>query len=314
MGHACPKQPCHPAHGREHGAALLLLMLLAFLAASSWVIQQRGGESATSARGAVDRTTRTALAQAKEALLGRAASDDNRPGSLPCPDTDNDGDSEMFAGVQCRAYVGRLPWKTLDIPEALDGNGERLWYALSANLRDHPSAQPINAQQTAQLSLDGRPNIAAIIFAAGGSLAGQSGRPSNALADYLDGTNADGDTAYASARASPTFNDVALAITQEDLFRPVKRRVLAEVRGSPTTAGLRRYRAEQGAFPWADSGGDGFADNGEANGSLPYRELNMMPAQAWLSDNAWLPLIAYQRVNADLVRIAIGNATLDVVP
>ncbi len=40
----------------------------------------------------------------------------------------------------------------------------------------------------------------------------------------------------------------------------------------------------------------------------------MTPAQAWLNDNAWLPLIAYQRLNANLVRIAIGNVTLDVVP
>ena len=306
--------PRHQSPASEQGAALLVLMLLAFLAAANWLIQQRGGESAANARGAVDRTTSTALAQAKEALLGRAASDDNRPGSLPCPDTDNDGDSEMFAGVNCPAYVGRLPWRTLHVPEVLDGNGERLWYALSTNLRDHPSAQPINAQLVAQLSLDGRPNVAAIIFSAGASLAGQNGRPSNAVADYLDGTNADGDNAYASGPASPTFNDAALAITQDDLFRAVRRRVLAELRGAPTSSGLRRYRAEQGAFPWADSGGDGFADSGEASGGLPYRELTMTPAQAWLNDNAWLPLIDYQRVNANLVRIAIGNVTLDVVP
>jgi hypothetical protein len=40
----------------------------------------------------------------------------------------------------------------------------------------------------------------------------------------------------------------------------------------------------------------------------------MTPGQVWLTDNAWLPLIGYQRVNADLVRLAIGNVTLDVVP
>ncbi len=303
-----------PARGREQGAALLFLMLLVFLAATSWVIRHTDGGADSGGRGGLDRTTSNALAQAKEALIGRAAVDDNRPGSLPCPDTDNDGDSEIFTGVHCRAYAGRLPWKTLDLPEVLDGNGERLWYALSANLRDHPNAQPINVQQVPQLSLDGTPNIAAIVFSAGSSLAGQNGRPSNALTDYLDGSNGDGDSAYVAGPHSPTFNDTALAITRDDLFRTVNRRVLAEVRGSAATSGLRRYRAEQGAFPWADSGSDGFADNGEPAGKLPYRELSMTTAQAWLTDNAWLPLITYQRLSADLARIAIGNITLDVVP
>lgn len=303
-----------PAPGREQGAALLLLMLLAFLAATSWAIKHGSGAPGEGGRGGLDRATSTALAQAKEALIGRAAIDDNRPGSLPCPDTDNDGESEIFSGIHCRAYIGRLPWKTLDLPEVVDGDGERLWYALSANLRDHPTAQPINAQQVAQLSLDGTPNIAAIVFSAGLSLAGQNGRPGNAVTDYLDGSNSDGDNAYVSNPPSPAFNDKALAVTQDDLFRTVSRRVLAEVRGAPATSGLRRYRAEQGAFPWADSGSDGFADNGAPTGRLPYSELSMTPAQVWLTDNAWLPLIAYQRLNADLVRLAIGNVTLDVVP
>jgi len=38
-----------------------------------------------------DLKTTKALLQAKDALIGRATTDNNYPGSLPCPDTDNDG-------------------------------------------------------------------------------------------------------------------------------------------------------------------------------------------------------------------------------
>ncbi|MBK9161904.1 MAG: hypothetical protein IPM27_10155 [Nitrosomonadales bacterium] len=65
--------------------------------------------------------TATALAQAKDALLGRAVSDDNMPGSLPCPDTDDDGSAEMFSGNNCPSYIGRLPWRTLKLQDLRDG-------------------------------------------------------------------------------------------------------------------------------------------------------------------------------------------------
>ena len=143
---------------RQHGAALLTFMLIFFLAATTWVLAQR---NVAGVRNELDKSTASALAQAKDALIGRAATDNNRPGSLPCPDVDNDGVADSNFG-NCIDYIGRLPWKTLDLPELLDGNGDRLWYALSAKLRDNPAAQPINPLQVLQLTLDGAPNIAAI--------------------------------------------------------------------------------------------------------------------------------------------------------
>jgi hypothetical protein len=93
-----------------------------------------------------DRITAAALAQAKDALIGRAAADDNRPGSLPCPDfdngtinplnTSNDGTADLLNGIECPSYIGRLPWRTLGLPDLRDGSGERLWYALSRAFRD----------------------------------------------------------------------------------------------------------------------------------------------------------------------------------
>ena len=247
-------------------------MLVIFLAMTAFYLSPGSGSNA---RRQADAVTARTMAQAKEALIGRAAADMNRPGSLPCPDVDNDGVAELLPGNNCPSYVGRLPWKTLDIPEPLDGNGDRLWYALSPGLRDNPLAQPINPSKALELTLDGVANVAAIVFSPGTPLASQTGRPGNSLADYLDGSNAAGDADYVSGAVSALFNDRVLAITRDELFRVVNRRVLAEIRGPDNNApgapkyGLRHYHAVNGSFPWADTNGDGVGDMGETAGSLP---------------------------------------------
>ena len=48
-----------------------------------------------------DAKTRAALDYARQALIGRAIGDANRPGSLPCPDLDDDGSAELFVGSAC---------------------------------------------------------------------------------------------------------------------------------------------------------------------------------------------------------------------
>src|SRR6185436_20415405 len=112
----------------QRGAALIVMLALVGIVAVALVLKV--GYAAGDRTG---RDTKTALAlgQARDALIARAAMDVNRPGSLPCPDTDNDGAAELFAGVNCPAYVGRLPWRTLGLPDLRDGAGERLWYAVS---------------------------------------------------------------------------------------------------------------------------------------------------------------------------------------
>lgn len=303
----------------QHGAALLIFMLFIFLVATSWILGQSGG---TSARNQLDKATATTMAQAKEALIGSAATDANRPGSLTCPDVSNDGVADGVAG-NCTSFIGRFPWKTLDLPELLDGNGERLWYALSPGLRDNPAAQPINPQKALELTLDGITNIAAIIFSPGPPLANQNSRPSNAVADYLDGSNNDGDYTYVSGPPSAIFNDKALAITRDDIFRSVNKRVLAEIRGPDAPGGpsygLRRYYNDFGNFPWADSNNDGIADVGTSSGNLPYNDLELkalppLPPYTWLFPNGWLPLVNYQRLSASSARITIGTSNMDVIP
>lgn len=306
---------------RQRGAALLAIMLVVFLAATSWVLSHA---NAVALRTEKEARTTAALALAKEALLGRAAANDSRPGSLPCPAQDDTGTAPLLEGNDCKdgLYVGRLPWRTLDLAVATDGNGDQLWYAMSRELRDDNSAQPINVNTPLSLALDGRPDIAAIVFSPGSPLAGQTGRgqPSDVITNYLDAGNADGDTTYASGPASPTFNDTAIAITRDELFRAVVLRVLGEVRGPDPNAalphyGLRNYRKEKDAFPWADIDNDGVPDIGNMAGKLPYGASEISnDSPTWLSGNNWLPLINYRRLNSDAAQISIGSVSLTVFP
>src|SRR5215813_8083879 len=94
----------------QRGQAMLLSVLLLGVGVSAIVFS-----FVTPAKTAIesDKKTAAALKQARDALIGRAAADQTIPGSLPCPDTDDDGSAELFAGNQCPAYLGRLPWRTL---------------------------------------------------------------------------------------------------------------------------------------------------------------------------------------------------------
>ncbi|EXI65219.1 MAG: hypothetical protein AW08_03382 [Candidatus Accumulibacter adjunctus] len=302
---------------RQSGVALLALLTLLTL----WGLYLLVGElNVTQFQVARKEAAGAALAQAKQALIGRAAGDDNRPGSLPCPAVDESGVAPLFAGNQCPTYVGRLPWRTLDVGELRDAAGQLLWYALAPALRDDDSAQPINFETVPQLRLDGAPNVVAIVFAPGVPLANQNGRPGNAVADYLDGSNADGDQDFVSGPQSAAFNDVVLAVTRDDLFRVVNQRILGEVRARAENAslpdhGLLGYQALNGGFPAADGDTDGWADAGVLAGRLPYRDLSFSPAAlAWLTANDWWRLVSYTQISPCLARIGIvgSAATMDV--
>ncbi len=122
----------------RHGGAGLLLVALFLLAVLGSITAIGMSASATGAER--NRITERALAQAREALLAygaeRAISREVGPGYLPCPDTDDDGWAEATCGslsgqLGQAERLGRLPWKTLGLPDLRDGYGERLWYAVS---------------------------------------------------------------------------------------------------------------------------------------------------------------------------------------
>ena len=106
-----------------------------------------------------EQRTATALAQARDALIGFAIrggdTSAGRPGDLPCPDLDNDGSADAVPGCSAAtSRIGRLPWRTLGLPDLRDGNGERLWYAVSVNFKNNPRTSCLSAGQSGCLNSD----------------------------------------------------------------------------------------------------------------------------------------------------------------
>lgn len=222
-----------------------------------------------------DKTTENALTQAKEALIGYAVSDSNHPGNLPCPDVDGDGKLVMnvdYVGSNCVRPIGRLPWKTLGLPELRDGAGEHLWYAVSRPFAAIGTPH-INSDTQGTLSISGTAsasNVIAIVFAPGPAMDGTgrspginaacttSGTPlaqSRCAANYLEGGNAASSTwtspnlSYQSADASPAFNDRMIFITHQNLMPLVEKRIAREVKGcldAYAAAPVNDYK-----YPWA---------------------------------------------------------------
>jgi hypothetical protein len=123
----------------REGGMSLILAALAFFVAGALLLFHAGASSARR-----DEVTARALGQAREALIAYAADRPIGPvvgpGFLPCPDLDDDGWAEPICGSLAgdrgqEQRLGRLPWKTLGLPDLRDGHGERLWYAVSTRYK-----------------------------------------------------------------------------------------------------------------------------------------------------------------------------------
>ncbi len=277
------------------------------------------------------------LAAAKEALIGRSIQEDHRPGSLPCPDTDNDGEAEMFYGNECPSYVGRLPWKTLGLPDPRDVHGERLWYALSRNFRDDDSAQPINSDTKGTLKVfaaDGVTDLTppgseavALIFAPGAALGtqirdavaascvatGKSISRNLCPDNYLDSTNGFNNATgpFIEGTESGTFNDQMLIIRAKDIMPLVEKRVAKDLLKS-----LANYRYEYGYYPYpakhdACSASQCDSDDTACRGRIPRNAAvagtEALPLPDWFIPNQWYREIYYS-VGADSLK---SSANLD---
>jgi len=254
---------------RQHGAALMVMLVIMIIGAAAILVSALSSSSLQIER---DKTTAAALAQARDALIGRAVADITSPGSLPCPDIDDTGIAQSTVGQpggNCPNYIGRLPWKTLGLPDLRDGSGERLWYALSPNFRDYVSLNHINSDSQGTLTISGTltaNNVIAIVFSPGSTLSGQSRSATQSAActttgttvaaswcatNYLEGRNADPRTATSPnttfQSAGSTFNDQMITITHDQLFQPVETRIGREAKNC-----LDDYAASSSSkYPWA---------------------------------------------------------------
>lgn len=126
------------------GAALLVILFLVLAAFSTIIVSQLSKANLETQK---QKKTQEAMAQAREALLAYASTFE-RPGALPCPDTNNAGSGNPNGNVNCYSRIGRLPWKQLGLPDIRDGDGERLWYAVSTDFANVPSTQVVNNEQS----------------------------------------------------------------------------------------------------------------------------------------------------------------------
>lgn len=158
--------------GTSGGFVLLLFMLLALGAVGVLLVTRLNTSAAQVAR---NESTDESLRTASEALTAYAAgrnfsSGTVKPGSLPCPDLNDDGVAENSCGNASGSdpatqpnRIGRLPWKTLGLPDLRDASGERLWYVVSSQYKSSAVALPLLNPTTGLGTITLRNNAGAII-------------------------------------------------------------------------------------------------------------------------------------------------------
>lgn len=262
-------------HGCQRGYAMLTAVAtIGVIAASSALTALFAGDIGTRQTAA----TAQALARAKQALISRAGSDANHPGSLPCPDAatniagsnvPNDGIADLLAGNACPSMIGRLPWRTLGLPDLRDADGERLWYMVAPAFHDS-SAKIINAGTSGQINayecaedaaaapvwpcaaprtLTATPWVA-VVFAPGKVLAAQQRDAARAgdSAQYLESYNA-ADPLRLRLGGS-AHNDRYAAISTDDVFALAQRRLAGELQAVLAAYYTATAAQGQARLPW----------------------------------------------------------------
>lgn len=247
----------------QNGAVLIILMMILALLATAATVEYF---SQTNIKQLKIQKTQRALAAAKQALLAYSSEEIDtsskcrfncaRPGDLPCPDKNNDGNAEDRC-ISQDSRLGRLPWKTLGIDDIRDGAGERLWYAVSERFKNSTRVLPLNSETLGTISLkDAQGNLVnnatngsglvALIIAPNEILTRednlQQNRSPNNINNpqhYLDiAANEDNaDFVENSANGlilgtlsqNDSINDAIMTITKNEINTVMETRVLAEV-------------------------------------------------------------------------------------
>lgn len=247
-------QPLHRSHSQS-GAALLVFALIVLLATTYAILGSFSRRSTDNERQA---SSADALGQAKDALIGYAATyRDTHPtqvfGYLPCPDQTGNGSATTPCNNHDEVSIGLLPYKDLGLPALRDSNGECLWYAVSGSHKNDPKSTAsfplgtMNADAAGHIKItnlngnqlaapgDSNGGAVAVVFSPGPP---RTGTPSRAsintecsanpalVAAYLDGGYAAAEAASVTAplviaageARSDTNNDAITWITPKDIF------------------------------------------------------------------------------------------------
>lgn len=176
--------------------------------------------------------TQQQLQEARDALLGFAASHNAGDGKpyLPCPDTDGDG-VEDRTGNNCTNTNGNLPWSTLAVAP-LDGWGNRFRYQVQQSFASNANgltlttpAPSLRVCEQATCTSTIATALPAVILSHGknglGAVnAGNVANPAPASADETE--NTDGDADFVSHTPSPAganeFDDMLIWLSPNTLF------------------------------------------------------------------------------------------------
>ena len=212
--------------------------------------------------------TRQALLDAKQALFGQAVdflvqNDPSKMGALPCPDVDGslnlEGSQDPSCGVKGANSLGLFPFKSVGLGKLEDGNGQCLWYAVSAAYKNAPGFGLLNWDSNGMLTVENEQAVlkhgsnpqdfpVAVLIAPGAPLAGQNRSADPALPlcsgnyswnHYLEnGPNLDYstytpgdvgsiwgflDASVKSVGTNVNFNDRVVFITRKELWDAIEK-------------------------------------------------------------------------------------------
>jgi len=234
---------------RQRGIALLALIAVLVIGGTWYLVSRLQQLSAN--RTVAERVKNAeVLNRAKQALIGYVITQanhagENNPGALPCPEagayfnstTGNDGKVSSSCTLPA---VGRFPWRTIGTDKLVDAAGEPLWYVVSPGWAYNGSSTVINSNSAGQLTVDGvapaslatADTVIALIIAPGlpfsvpaatGCTAYSQARAQTSgvapdVRNYLECSNADGDSTFVTTGPSGSFNDQVLKVTVGDLM------------------------------------------------------------------------------------------------
>lgn len=339
-----PLRAIPPKKQRQHGAALMVMLVILILGITTMLVSSLSKSAIANAR---QEKTSLALAQAKEALIGYAISSENsgaataRPGNFPCPDTVGDGNEQPSCSAAGETSIGRLPWKSLGLPELFDGDGEPLWYAISDNFRKIETA-PVNSDtlgtllvydsDAATLLTPPGSEAVAIVFSPGNIVGSQQRNDAtqrNTSSNYLDSASSVSnatvaDTTFIAADISDSFNDRMIMIRTRDFMPIIEKRVAKELKSI-----LANYRTNNGSYPYpapfntCENSATCTSSITTCRGRLPSSALPVnwgstyalpaVGASNWFVDNKWNRVIYYSVGTSSLATVpASCSPTLDI--
>ena len=283
----------------QHGLAMLALVTLLALV-SSYFIASALTRTTTDVQNVRESSNLQTLNTAKAALISWVAQDtftkaynsssgSFQPGSLPCPDTNDDGYAEGTCS-SAASRIGRFPWRTVNAADLRDSSGERLWYALSDSFRAATGTTVINPDTSGALSVSGAfsaSTVPAIIFAPGPAFSTQTRTAAgwNTASNYLEGwSSGASNNSYlaASSKSRLTisghstlvtpneedcsdavrepyclrFNDTLVLVNNEDIFKvaestvPTMLQQLVNTGALNLTGYFEYYRSTWGRYPF----------------------------------------------------------------